>query len=256
MRKAESDYVDFRVFGEKATSLVPNEGLLVRVDKKHWKRVAEKEWRAKWLNGNHWAIYYNTREKGPNGSDIIMELHRFVKGMDPQSHTPSFAYKDKCIHDFDTKLIDCRESNITRDTRPNRIVGNYSLFGTDEETKPVKKEELVRYIRENGVPVGCVVAEGSQEIGWSLCASFDQFSKKKAKEIARRRAKIPYEVTFLKELYSEFMDPSDLTYAEIKAYYDRGISEYPVGNPKKHRFNILKKELESMKKEALEYFSS
>lgn len=48
----------------------------------------------------------------------------------------------------------------------------------------------IRYVRKNpgGTPVGCVVLLEDGRIGWSQCCPKDQFSKKKAKDIAIARA--------------------------------------------------------------------
>jgi len=50
--------------------------------------------------------------------------------------------------------------------------------------------ELIQYVRdENGHPIGCVLATDKGHVGWSMCHEKDQFSKSRAKVIARGRAK-------------------------------------------------------------------
>ena len=48
----------------------------------------------------------------------------------------------------------------------------------------------IRYVRKHpaGAPIGCVVLLEDGRIGWSQCCPKDQFSKKKAKNIAIARA--------------------------------------------------------------------
>lgn len=52
--------------------------------------------------------------------------------------------------------------------------------------------ELIEYVRdESGRPIGCVLALGKDQVGYSLCYTVDEpfFTKEKARRIARGRAK-------------------------------------------------------------------
>lgn len=47
---------------------------------------------------------------------------------------------------------------------------------------------LIKYVREGSRLVGCVVAIGPGQIGWSVCSSTDRFNKELAVKIASGRA--------------------------------------------------------------------
>lgn len=56
-----------------------------------------------------------------------------------------------------------------------------------------QNSEIIRYVRRNNHPVGCVVFKpgfdvGEVQVGWSFTHRNDRFSKEKAKMIARNRA--------------------------------------------------------------------
>ncbi len=47
---------------------------------------------------------------------------------------------------------------------------------------------FIRYLREEGVPFGVVVAIGPGELGWSMCSKKDQWNRKRGLIIAEGRA--------------------------------------------------------------------
>ena len=44
------------------------------------------------------------------------------------------------------------------------------------------------YIRDNQIPIGCIISIDENHIGWSLCNPKDTFNKNRAKQIAYNRA--------------------------------------------------------------------
>ncbi len=47
---------------------------------------------------------------------------------------------------------------------------------------------IIRYVKEKGKPIGCVIGLAANQVGWSLCCKKDIFNKQMARTIAKGRA--------------------------------------------------------------------
>ena len=52
----------------------------------------------------------------------------------------------------------------------------------------MEKRLFIRYLREEGVPFGVVVAVGPGQLGWSMCSKKDQWNRRLGLTIAEGRA--------------------------------------------------------------------